>query len=64
MSQRLSLRWRVLGIVGATFIALSIFIEWPLPSDPLFPATQSFLLILGVIVFVAGLVSDSRKGLR
>ena len=64
LSRRLSLRWKVLQAVGATLIALSILIEWPASSDPLLPETQSFLSVLGVIVFVAGLLADSGKGLK
>lgn len=55
ISRRLSLRWKVLQGVGAALIALSVMIEWPLPSDPSVPATQSLLLVLGLLVFVAGL---------
>lgn len=64
LSRRLSLRWKVLQAVGAALIALSILIEWPAPSDPLLPETQSFLSILGVIVFVAGLLAGRGKGLK
>lgn len=64
LSRRLSLRWKLLRIVGAALIALSLLIEWPVPSDPLLPETQSFLSVLGVIVFVAGLLADSGKGLK
>jgi hypothetical protein len=63
-SQQLSLRWKLLQVVGAAVIALSILIEWPAPSDPLLPDTQSFLLVLGVIVFVAGLLANSDKRVR
>ena len=55
ISRRWSLRWKVLQGVGAALIALSVMVEWPLPSDPSVPATQSLLLVLGLLVFVAGL---------
>jgi hypothetical protein len=38
-------------------------IEWPVPSDPALPATQSYLLVLGVLVFVTGLFGDRFRGL-
>jgi len=55
ISRRWSLRWKVLQGVGAALIALSVMVEWPLPSDPSVPATQYLLLVLGLLVFVAGL---------
>ena len=64
ISRRLSLRWKVLQGVGAALIALSMMVEWPLPSDPSFPATQSLLLVLGLLVFVAGLFAERCKGFQ
>jgi hypothetical protein len=55
---------KLLQVLGAALIALCILIEWPAPSDPLLPDTQFFLLVLGVIVFVAGLLANSDKGLK
>jgi hypothetical protein len=63
ISRRLSLRWKVLQVIGAVLIALSVMIEWPVPSDPALPATQSYLLVLGVLVFVTGLFGDRFRGL-
>jgi hypothetical protein len=62
--RRLSLRWKLLQGVGAALIALSLMVEWPLPSDPALPATQPFLLILGVLVFVAGLFGGRYRGIH
>jgi len=64
ISRGLSLRWKVLQGVGAALIALSVMIEWPLPSDPSVPATQSFLLVLGLLVFVVGLFAERCRGFQ
>jgi len=64
ISRRLSLRWMVLQGVGAALIALSVLIEWPLPSDPSLPATQSLLLVLGLLVFVAGLFAERCRSFQ
>ena len=62
ISRRLSLRWKVLQGVGAALIALSVMVEWPLPSDPSFPTTQSLLLVLGLLVLVASLFAERCRG--
>jgi hypothetical protein len=64
ISRRLSLRWKVLQVVGGVLIALSVMIEWPVPSDPALPATQSFLLVLGVLVFVTGLFGERFRSVH
>jgi hypothetical protein len=61
MPRRLSLRGKLLQLAGAALIALAVFIDWPAPSDPSVPQTSSLLLVLGVLVFGAGLVADRRN---
>ena len=58
ISRRLSLRWKLLQGVGVALIALSMFIEWPAPADTSLPQTSSFLLVLGILVLVAGLIAE------
>lgn len=58
ISRRLSFRWRLLQGIGAALIVLSIFIEWPAPTDTSLPHTSSFLLVLGVLLLMAGLIAD------
>ncbi len=58
MSRRLSLWWKLLQIVGTVLIALSVFIEWPSSADTSLPQTSSFLLVLGALVLLAGLIAD------
>jgi len=57
-SQQLSIRWKLLQVVGAVLIALSIFIEWPSSADTSLPQTSSFLFVLGALVLLAGLIAD------
>ena len=61
-ARRLSVRRKLLQAVGAVLILLSVFIEWPAESDPLLPGTRSFLLVLGIIVFLPGLLANDGKG--
>jgi len=58
MSRRLSLRWKLLQIVGTVLIALSVFFEWQSSADTSLPQTSSFLLVLGALVLLAGLIAD------
>lgn len=52
----MALRWKVLVALGALLIALAIFVDWPPPSESGLPETRSFLLFLGAIVGLAGLI--------
>jgi hypothetical protein len=52
----MALRWKALVALGAVLIAMALFVEWPPPSESIFPETRSFLLFLGAIVGVAGLI--------
>ena len=52
----MALRWKVLVALGALLITLAMFIDWPPPSEPSLPETKSFLLFLGVMVGLAGLI--------
>ena len=60
VSRRLSRRWKLLQVLGATLIALAGLIEWLNVSEPTVPATPEFLLTLGIIVFIAGFVMRRR----
>jgi hypothetical protein len=52
----MALRWKVLVALGALLIALAMFVDWPPPSESSLPETKSFLLFLGAIVGMAGLI--------
>ena len=52
----MALRWKVLVALGALLIALAMFIDWAPSSESSLPETKSFLLFLGAIVGLAGLI--------
>lgn len=57
----MALRWKMLVGLGATLIALGLMVDWPPKTDPSLPETQSFLLFLGGVIGVAGLVIGLRQ---
>lgn len=52
----MELRWKLLVVLGAALIALAMLVDWPPPSESSLPETRSFLLFLGAIVGMAGLI--------
>jgi hypothetical protein len=52
----MALRWKLLVALGAVLIALALFVDWPPPSESGLPETKSFLLFLGALVGMAGLL--------
>lgn len=52
----MELRWKLLVVLGAVLIALAMLVDWPPPSESSLPETRSFLLFLGAIVGMAGLI--------
>lgn len=52
--RRISIRWKVLQVLGAVLIAMGFFVDWPPPTDPDLPDTSSFLIILGGLLGAAG----------
>jgi len=57
----MALRWKMLVGLGTTLIALGLIVDWPPKADPSLPETKSFLLFLGGVVWVAGLVIGLRQ---
>ncbi|WP_455245552.1 hypothetical protein [Petrachloros mirabilis] len=52
----MALRWKLLVVLGAVFITLALSVDWPPPGESGLRETKSFLLFLGVVVGVAGLI--------
>ena len=52
----MALRWKLLVGLGAVLLALAFLVEWPPPSDPSLPQTKAFLVFLGAVVGIAGLL--------
>ena len=50
----ISIRWKILQVLGAVLIAMGLFIDWPPPTESNLPDTSSFLIILGGLVGAAG----------
>ena len=55
VSQRLKKRYTLLQVLGALLIVLAYAVDWAPPEDPTFPPTRSFMVLLGVMVYVTGL---------
>jgi len=60
VSRRLSRRWKLLQLLGATMIMLAVLIGLLNGSEPTVPVTLKFLLTLGIIVFLSGVVMQER----
>lgn len=60
-ARRISIRWKVLQALGALFLALSLFIDWPPPQEAGLPDTSSFLAILGRLLSAGGLLAALRR---
>jgi hypothetical protein len=54
--RKISLRWKVLQVLGAILMALGLLIDWPPPQEANLPDTASFLMIVGALLGVAGLL--------
>lgn len=60
--RKISLRWKVLQILGAILMALGLFIDWPPPQEATLPDTDSFLVIVGSLVVAVGCLLALRRG--
>lgn len=57
----MALRWKLLLGLGMALIALGLGVDWPPKSDPSLPDTQSFLVLLGGILVMAGMLIGLRQ---
>ncbi|MBS0149404.1 MAG: hypothetical protein JSR31_00580 [Nitrospira sp.] len=60
-NHRFTLRWKVMLALSALFIALGTCVDWSPSQDDSLPDTSSFLVILGVLLGCAGLVTATRR---
>ncbi len=60
-NQRFALRWKVMLALSTVLIALGISIDWSPSQDTSLPDTSSFLVILGVLLGLAGLLAATRR---
>ena len=61
-ARRISIRWKVLQALGATLIAMGLFLDWPPPQEASLPDTSSFLVIVGGLLGAAGFLAALRRG--
>ena len=59
--QKISLRSKVLQILGGILSALGFFIDWPTPQEASLPDTASFLMIVGALIWMAGFALVIRR---
>jgi hypothetical protein len=60
-NRRFTLRWKVMLVLSAVFIALGMCVDWSPSQDASLPDTSSFLVILGVLLGCAGLLTATRR---
>ena len=59
--RKISLRWKVLQVLGGILIGLGLLIDWPAPQEANQPGTSSFLVIVGALVMTVGLLLALRR---
>ena len=57
----LTLRWKMMLALSAILIVLGLCIEWSPPQNASLPDTSSFLVILGILLGFAGLLTATRR---
>jgi hypothetical protein len=57
----LTLRWKVMVALSAILIVLGLCIEWSPSQDASLPDRSSFLVILGILLGFAGLLTATRR---
>lgn len=60
-NQRFALRWKVMLALSTVLVALGICIDWSPSQDTSLPDTSSFLVILGALLGLAGLLAATRR---
>jgi hypothetical protein len=58
---KISLRCKVLQVLGAILIALGLFIDWSPPQEANLPDTASFFVIVGVLIMATGFLLALRR---
>ncbi|NJN69746.1 MAG: LPXTG cell wall anchor domain-containing protein [Nitrospira sp.] len=59
--RKVSLRWKVLQVLGGILIGLGLLIDWPPQPEASLPDTSSFLIIVGALVTTVGLLLALRR---
>jgi hypothetical protein len=59
-SRRLAWRRIVLEVIGIGLVMAGLMVSWPPPDDPALPATRPFLVLVGLLLFSAGVALEFR----
>lgn len=60
-NRRFALRRKVILALSTVLITLGICVDWSPSQDTSLPDTSSFLVILGVLLGLAGLLAATRR---
>jgi hypothetical protein len=55
LRRRLAWRRTILEVLGIGLVAAGLVVNWPPSDDPSLPATRPFLVLVGLLIFAAGL---------
>lgn len=59
-SRRLARRQIVLEVMGIGLVVAGVMVSWPPPDDPALPATRPFFVLVGLLLFSAGVALGFR----
>ncbi|MET0514575.1 MAG: hypothetical protein ABW047_04510 [Nitrospiraceae bacterium] len=54
LGRRLAWRRIVLQVIGIALVVAGISVSWPPADDPSLPPTRPFLVLVGILIFIAG----------
>jgi hypothetical protein len=60
LRRRLAWRRMVLETIGIGLVVAGVMVDWPSAEDPSLPSTRPFLILVGLLIFAAGLALEWR----
>ncbi|HJR78051.1 MAG TPA: hypothetical protein VJ805_13805 [Nitrospiraceae bacterium] len=60
LRRRLAWRRMVLETIGISLIVAGVMVDWPSAEDPSLPSTRPFFILVGLLIFAAGLALERR----
>ena len=60
LARRLAWRRIILEVLGIGLVMAGFMENWPPSEDPSLPATRPFLVLVGLLIFSAGLALERR----
>jgi len=61
LGRRLAWRRIILEVLGIGLITAGLMVNWPPADDASLPATRPFVVLLGLLLFAAGLALERRS---